>query len=85
MCGHKPTVNVSLPVEGLIVVGVVQVYTGGIGSYALLMMVAASLLLHNRRQDGTDAVEASLGVLLLDFFRMYGRALNVDRVGISVR
>ncbi|KAK9804972.1 hypothetical protein WJX73_006042 [Symbiochloris irregularis] len=62
-----------------------EVYTGGIGSYALLMMVAASLLLHQCRQDDSDAVEASLGVLLLDFFRMYGRALNVDKVGISVR
>ena len=123
-----------------------QVYSGGLGSYALLVMVAAFLQLHPSRQPpggpggggggrregmdrcavdesalghidssaaglllipptpphlphlccraasahrfgsggsrgkggagGQPALESSLGVLLLDFFRLYGRALN---------
>lgn len=59
-------------------------YTGGIGSYALLVMVAAFLMLHPSRQGGAPG-ESSLGVLLLDFFRLFGRVLNTQLVGISCR
>ena len=68
-----------------------QVYHGGIGSYALLVMVAAFLLAHPSRGGGgsgsgkTPALEANLGVLLLDFLRLYGRALNAADVGVSCR
>ncbi len=69
----------------------VQVYTGGIGSYALLVMVAAFLQTHPSRAPASAhsrssaPLEASLGVLLLDFFRLYGRSLHVEHVGISCR
>ena len=62
----------------------VQVYMGGIGSYALLVMVAAFLLLHPSR-DRDRELEGNLGVLLLDFFRLYGRSLNATDVGVSCR
>ena len=64
-----------------------QVYSGGIGSYALLVMVAAFLLLHPSHADDTapGAAEANLGILLLDFFRLYGRSLNAAEVGVSCR
>ena len=66
-----------------------QVYSGGIGSYALLVMVAAFLLLHPSRADsngdGASQLEGNLGVLLLDFLRLYGRSLNVGDVGVSCR
>ena len=66
-----------------------QVYSGGIGSYALLVMVAAFLLLHPSRADadgdGAAQLEGNLGVLLLDFLRLYGRSLNVGDVGVSCR
>ena len=64
-----------------------QVYSGGIGSYALLVMVAAFLLLHPSRADadGASQLEGNLGVLLLDFLRLYGRSLNVADVGVSCR
>lgn len=65
-----------------------QVYLGGIGSYALLVMVAAFLLLHPSRaetDDGASQLEGNLGVLLLDFLRLYGRSLNVNDVGVSCR
>ena len=70
-------------------VAVPQVYQGGIGSYALLVMVAAFLLLHpSRRTTGNlgkerPPLEGNLGVLLLDFLRLYGRSLNVNEVGVS--
>ncbi|CAL8469529.1 g9070 [Coccomyxa elongata] len=64
-----------------------EVYQGGIGSYALLVMVAAFLLLHpSRGGPGGDVdLEANLGVLLMDFLRLYGRALNAIDVGVSCR
>ena len=67
--------------------GVCQVYQGGIGSYALLVMVAAFLLLHPSRAcpAGDLDLEMNLGVLLMDFLRLYGRSLNSLDVGISCR
>ena len=62
-------------------------YQGGIGSYTLLVMVAAFLLAHPSRGTGSSscALEANLGVLLLDFLRLYGRTLNAADVGVSCR
>lgn len=68
-----------------------QVYSGGIGSYALLVMVAAFLQAHVSRAPlsahsrATAGLDPCLGVLLLDFFRLYGRALHADYVGVSCR
>ncbi len=64
-----------------------KVYQGGIGSYALLVMVAGFLLLHPSRggPGGRVDLEANLGVLLMDFLRLYGRALNTIDVGVSCR
>ena len=70
--------------QGHTCVAAAQVYMGGIGSYALLVMVAAFLLLHPSR-DRDRELEGNLGVLLLDFFRLYGRALNATDVGVSCR
>jgi non-canonical poly(A) RNA polymerase PAPD5/7 len=67
-----------------------QVYQGGIGSYALLVMVANLLLQHrtripNKKSDSNPILECNLGLLLLDFFRLYGRTLKQDDVAISCR
>ncbi|GBG58863.1 hypothetical protein CBR_g262 [Chara braunii] len=67
-----------------------EVYTGGIGSYALLVMVMASLQLHPSRRGVNsvgirNALEGNLGILLLDFFELYGRGLNLRDVGVSCR
>lgn len=57
-------------------------YTGGIGSYALLVMIIASLRTHSERTiDGK--VEHNLGALLLDFFELYGTLLQTEYVGVS--
>jgi non-canonical poly(A) RNA polymerase PAPD5/7 len=87
-----------------------EVYTGGIGSYALIVMAASALQLHASRRSGAGGgaagaasggrrpgsgggkgasapppppLDCNLGVLLIDFFRLYGRTLNVERVGIT--
>ncbi len=68
-----------------------QVYSGGIGSYALLVMVAAFLQGHPSRAPlsahsrAAAPLEPSLGCLLLDFFRLSGRSLFADYVGVSCR
>ena len=53
-------------------------YTGGVGSYALLVMIIAHLRTHPACGE-----EPNLGVLLLDFFELYGRHLRPEVVGIS--
>ncbi|CAN1762017.1 Terminal nucleotidyltransferase 4B [Linum perenne] len=51
-----------------------EVYTGGIGSYALLTMLMAAL---------KSSPEHNLGILLINFFDLYGRKLNINDVGVS--
>ncbi|MED6109833.1 hypothetical protein PIB30_037222 [Stylosanthes scabra] len=57
-----------------------EVYSGGIGSYALLAMLMA--MLRNLRESQASA-EHNLGVLLVHFFDFYGRKLNTTDVGVS--
>ncbi|KAI3457464.1 hypothetical protein Pfo_014127 [Paulownia fortunei] len=57
-----------------------EVYTGGIGSYALLSMLLAML---RTQQDRQASLEHNLGVLLVNFFDMYGCKLNTVDVGVS--
>ncbi|XP_038981453.1 terminal nucleotidyltransferase 4B-like isoform X2 [Phoenix dactylifera] len=63
-----------------------EVYSGGIGSYALLAMLIAYLQVHWRGQDIQGcrrSMEHNLGVLLVNFFDFYGRKLNTWDVGVS--
>ncbi|CAN4117708.1 unnamed protein product [Withania somnifera] len=57
-----------------------EVYTGGIGSYALLVMLIAMLQNH---RNGQASAEQNLGILLVNFFDIYGRKLNTSDVGVS--
>ncbi|KAE9458117.1 hypothetical protein C3L33_09983, partial [Rhododendron williamsianum] len=57
-----------------------EVYTGGIGSYALLTMLIAMLRSLHEQQA---APEHNLGVLLVHFFDIYGRKLNTTDVGVT--
>lgn len=57
-----------------------EVYSGGIGSYALLAMLMA--MLRNLRLSQVSA-EHNLGFLLVQFFDFYGRKLNTSDVGVS--
>ncbi|RWS15748.1 non-canonical poly(A) RNA polymerase PAPD5-like protein [Dinothrombium tinctorium] len=60
-----------------------EVFTGGISSYSLILMTVSFLQLHPRQ----DAVlpSANLGVLLIEFFELYGCCFNYYKVGIRVK
>ncbi|KAJ6851902.1 non-canonical poly(A) RNA polymerase PAPD5 isoform X1 [Iris pallida] len=63
-----------------------EVYSGGIGSYTLLSMLIAHLQMHWRGQDihrCRQSMEHNLGILLVNFFDLYGRKLNTSDVGVS--
>ena len=57
------------------------VFTGGLSSYCLILMIVSFLQTHSRRLSNDD----NLGVLLLEFLEHYGRNFNYDRLVISVR
>ncbi|KAL8167323.1 hypothetical protein V2J09_008822 [Rumex salicifolius] len=57
-----------------------EVYSGGIGSYALLVMLIA--LLRNLNESQT-CPEQNLGILLVKFFELYSKKLNTYDVGVS--
>ncbi|KAE8790070.1 non-canonical poly(A) RNA polymerase PAPD5 [Hordeum vulgare] len=63
-----------------------EVYTGGVGSYALLTMLITHLQLIWGAKDMLgyrQSKEHNLGILLVKFFDFYGRKLNYTDVGIS--
>lgn len=57
-----------------------EVYSGGIGSYALLVMLIAML---KNFHECHPSPEHNLGILLVSFFEFYGRKLNTSDVGVS--
>ncbi|KAL9975956.1 hypothetical protein ACROYT_G013180 [Oculina patagonica] len=60
-----------------------EVFTGGISSYSLILM-AISFLQHHPRAEGRT-LKNNLGVLLIEFFELYGRNFNYTNVGIRVK
>lgn len=64
-----------------------EVYTGGLGGYAIVCLVYSFLQMHPKVASAQiDPREMdNLGVLLLDFFQLYGMNFNLDVVGIDVR
>ncbi|XP_067006314.1 terminal nucleotidyltransferase 4B isoform X2 [Anabrus simplex] len=60
-----------------------EVFTGGISSYSLILMTISFLQLHPRQNAFCPS--ANLGVLLIEFFELYGRNFNYMRTGIRVK
>ena len=60
-----------------------EVYTGGINSYSLVLMIVNMLQLHPRKADWQNQ-EVNLGVLLIEFFELYGKNFNHERCTINV-
>ncbi|KAJ3259587.1 hypothetical protein HK103_002141 [Boothiomyces macroporosus] len=60
-----------------------EVFTGGLGSYALLCLITSFLKLHPRVQSGEIDPEENIGVLLIEFFELYGKNFNYANVGIK--
>ncbi|XP_077302789.1 terminal nucleotidyltransferase 4B-like isoform X2 [Arctopsyche grandis] len=60
-----------------------EVFTGGISSYSLILMCISFLQLHPRPEKFND--RANLGVLLIEFFELYGRKFNYFKAAIRVK
>ncbi|KAJ1032673.1 hypothetical protein NDA16_000696 [Ustilago loliicola] len=65
--------------------GMSEVFSGGLGSYSVIIMVISFLQLHPKVQRGEIEPGRSLGVLLLEFLELYGKNFGYDNCGISIR
>ncbi|PVV00260.1 hypothetical protein BB560_005363 [Smittium megazygosporum] len=65
--------------------GMNEVYSGGLGSYATIMMLVSFLQLHPKIQSAEIDPKENIGVLLCEFFELYGKKFNYDKVGIVIR
>jgi non-canonical poly(A) RNA polymerase PAPD5/7 len=59
-----------------------EVFTGGLGSYAIVLMVMSCLQTHPK-VDMSDAMD-NLGVMFVDLLELYGQHFNIFNVGIDV-
>lgn len=59
-----------------------EVFFGGISSYALVLLVVSFLQLHPR--NAASEPNANLGVLLIEFFELFGRNFNYMKTAITV-
>ncbi|THU80627.1 hypothetical protein K435DRAFT_831962 [Dendrothele bispora CBS 962.96] len=62
-----------------------EVYTGGLSSYSITILVISFLQMHPKIRRGEINPEKNLGAMIMDFFELYGSYFNYDNVGISVR
>ncbi|KAF9428039.1 hypothetical protein BGZ94_003519 [Podila epigama] len=61
-----------------------EVFRGGIGSYTTLIMILSFLQMHPMIQQEAIDPEDNLGVLLMEFFELYGTCFNYGQVGLRV-
>ncbi len=59
-----------------------EVYTGGLGSYAVLLLVVSHLQM---LRYNFPNIEANLGAVLIEFFHLYGRMFNICVAGIAAK
>ncbi|KAJ7073779.1 Nucleotidyltransferase [Mycena amicta] len=62
-----------------------EVYTGGLGSYAIVCLCISFLQMHPKVRFGQIDPDNNLGVLVIEFFELYGHRFHYDEVGISLR
>jgi non-canonical poly(A) RNA polymerase PAPD5/7 len=63
-----------------------EVFTGGLGSFALICLLVSFVQHHPLIQGRLiDPMQGNLGILLVDFLELYGVLFHYDRVGISLR
>jgi len=62
-----------------------EVFTGGLGSYSIVCLAISFLQIHPKIRRGEIKADDNLGVLVMEFFELYGCHFNYDEVGISVR
>ncbi|XP_064385379.1 terminal nucleotidyltransferase 4B-like [Halichondria panicea] len=59
-----------------------EVFYGGISSYSIILLIVNFLQVHPRYKAADS--DANLGVLLIEFFELYGRNFNYMKTGITV-
>ncbi|KAM0683990.1 Non-canonical poly(A) RNA polymerase papd5 [Mitosporidium daphniae] len=64
--------------------GLNEVYSGGLSSYGLILLCVSFFQMHPMIQARLIRPEENLGVLLIEFFELFGKCLSYDRVGVSV-
>uniref|UniRef100_A0A3B3ZJU1 Terminal nucleotidyltransferase 4A n=1 Tax=Periophthalmus magnuspinnatus TaxID=409849 RepID=A0A3B3ZJU1_9GOBI len=62
-----------------------EVFTGGISSYSLILMVISFLQLQLHPRIDARNPNENLGVLLIEFFELYGRHFNYLKTGIRIK
>ncbi|GAB1598024.1 terminal nucleotidyltransferase 4A-like [Argonauta hians] len=60
-----------------------EVFTGGISSYCLILLTVSFLQLHPRLD--ANNCDTNLGILLIEFFELYGRNFNYLKTGIRIK
>ncbi|KAG2222174.1 hypothetical protein INT45_007191 [Circinella minor] len=61
-----------------------EVFTGGLGGYAIVCMVMNFLQMHPKVAAGEIDPLENIGTLLLDFLQLYGISFQMEDLGISV-
>ncbi|KAG6819164.1 hypothetical protein H0H93_014725, partial [Arthromyces matolae] len=62
-----------------------EVFSGGLGSYSIVCLAISFLQMHPKIRRGEINPDENLGVLVMEFFELYGCYFNYGEVGISVR
>ncbi|KAG5634891.1 hypothetical protein H0H81_000408 [Sphagnurus paluster] len=62
-----------------------EVFSGGLGSYSIVCLAISFLQMHPKIRRGEIDPDKNLGVLVMDFFELYGCYFNYYEVGISLR
>ena len=65
--------------------GMNEVFSGGLGSYSIVCLAVSFLQMHPKIRRGEIDAEKNLGVLLMEFFELYGCYFNYEEVGISLK
>ncbi|KAI0062345.1 Nucleotidyltransferase [Artomyces pyxidatus] len=62
-----------------------EVFSGGLGSYSIVCLAVSFLQMHPKIRRGEIDPMQNLGVLVMEFFELYGFYFNYQEVGISLR
>ncbi|VDB82658.1 unnamed protein product [Peniophora sp. CBMAI 1063] len=62
-----------------------EVFSGGLGSYAIVCLAVSFLQMHPKIRRGEIDPTKNLGVLVMEFFELYGCYFNYHETGISLR
>lgn len=62
-----------------------NVHTGGLGGYSVICTVVNFLKMHPKLASGVMDAERNLGVLMIEYFELYGKHFNYDNVALKMK